>query len=59
MTKPVTLEASDREWLKQELSFQIDMERSRLRFSAEKFHEQINKNIAITIRILGALADAE
>lgn len=57
MTRTITLSEADHTWLKQELSFQIDMERSRLRFAAEKFHDQIHTDIERRVRLLGALAD--
>ena len=51
----ITLEAQDATWLKNELSYQLDMERSRLRFAASKHIDQINANIDRITAILGAI----
>ncbi len=55
MTRTITLSAEAADWLKNELSFQLDMERSRLRFAAAKHIETINANIDRIIAILGAI----
>ncbi len=43
------------DWLRNELTYQLNMERSRLRFAAAKHIAQINTNIDRITAILGAI----